>query len=43
VGTDFLCFVGAAVAWLMCKYEGKVLKQQYDAVLEEDRKKITIA
>jgi len=27
----------------MCKYEGKVLKQQYDAVLEEDRKKITIA
>lgn len=38
---DFLCFVFAAIAWARCKFISRVLRHQYDSVLEDEMKQVT--
>lgn len=43
ISVDALCFIGAAIAWGICKTHGKTLHQQYNTALEDEKNKITPA
>jgi len=42
VVVDLGCFLGAAIAWCTCKLTGRVLRQQYDAALEDEKNQIEL-